>query len=138
LDPNELLVSRPSSALSAASDVTEDSSPDPDADECEWMPPVLVRAAMRGHKGACLLCSSTADVLLHRVVNHHEEDAISTDVRKWRCLPWLKGLGLIEQDYTRDDYANIMTLCRPHTAAFDAGVWRWVPSCEERARMRQA
>ncbi|KAI0350305.1 hypothetical protein OH77DRAFT_1413245 [Trametes cingulata] len=135
LDPNELPVSRPSSALSGSSDfsggVDGRAVPGDFDPPTEWIPPRLVRAVIRGHKGACILCGRTEDVLLHRVIMHHDEGAISTN-----SLPWLKCLGLIEQDYTSDTYSNIMLLCRPHVAAWDAGVWRLVPSHEERVRMR--
>ncbi|KAI0760517.1 hypothetical protein C8Q74DRAFT_235573 [Fomes fomentarius] len=127
LDPNFVPPTRPPSALSTASDASFFA-----------LPTRIIVSTIRRHGQQCLLCGrrDVSELVVVRALLQHGEGADEGQGRD--PIAYLKELNLLPHGYTRDDWTNLMTLCRPHAEAYDAGTWRWLPNATLRSQLYSA
>ncbi|KAI0718741.1 hypothetical protein C8T65DRAFT_637947 [Cerioporus squamosus] len=152
LDPNFTPPTRPPSALSTTSDASffelyegsghaSPTQAGPSTQGLEHLPRRTVFSTIRRHGQQCLLCgrSGREELVVVRAVMqhaHHEHDDGRGQNRD--PISTLKALGFLPHGYTRDDWTNLMTLCRPHAEAYDQGAWRWLPGSAVREQLATA
>ncbi|KAH9941887.1 uncharacterized protein BXZ73DRAFT_41769 [Epithele typhae] len=132
---------RPQSALSVASDTSHfalhdegeaTAHPITNNPPTEYLPFRMIVETIRRHKGQCLLCGRKDDLTVMRAILQHGVGAEQPDP-----ISWLQGLKALPVEYTRDEWTNLMTLCKPHARAYEDNVWRWVPGAAFRAHMAE-
>ncbi|RPD54914.1 hypothetical protein L226DRAFT_509223 [Lentinus tigrinus ALCF2SS1-7] len=145
LDPNFSPPTRPPSALSTTSDASffelyEESgyasptrgTPGTSTSHApEHLPRRMVFSTIRRQGQQCQLCGRKGNagelVVVRAVLQHEHHETGAEKGTSPDLISGLKALGLLPHGYTRDDWTNLMTLCKPHAEAYDQGVWRWLP-----------